>query len=422
MQRTDLAMWKLAVQFMPHLPQAHCDLGDAYAMQGDLDQALACFEQALRLDANYAEAHRRRALTWLLGGDFERGWSEYEWRLECRQFADLKRSFPQPLWDGSALDGRTILLHAEQGLGDMLQFVRYAPLVKQRGGRVIVECHAPLLQLVASCPGIDALAPWGSALPPFNVYAPLLSLPRILGTTRATIPADIPYLFADPELVEWWGGEVVEGRQGDKETRRQGDKETGRQGDRETDVVNLTTTPAHHSPLTTHHSPLTTHHSPLTTHHSPLLKIGITWQGNPTHRLDVHRSIPLRQFAPLAQIPGVHLFSLQKGVGTEQLAEVQGLFHVTDLGSRLGTFMDTAAVMKNLNLVISADTAVVHCAGTLGVPVWVALGTVPEWRWLLERADSLWYPTMRLFRQQQLGDWGEVFARMARELQRMVAR
>ena len=246
-----------------------------------------------------------------------------------------------------------------------MQFIRYARLVKQRGGTVIFECPRRLARLLKSCPGIDVLVESGAPLPPFDVHAPLLSLPRLLGTTLATIPADVPYLFADAALVESWK-RVLGSNQ--------------------------------------------------------IFKVGIAWQCDPRYNIAAHRSPPLRQFAPLARLPGVQLYSLQKGAGTEQLRDVAGQFAVTDFGERLdeesGPFMDTAALMRNLDLVIVVDTSLAHLAGALGVPVWVALPFAPCWRWLLGREDSPWYPTMRLFRQTQPGDWDGVFVRMAQELER----
>jgi hypothetical protein len=291
---------------------------------------------------------------WLLTGDFERGWAEYQWRWKAEQCQ--WRDFSQPLWDGRPLEGRTILLHAEQGLGDTIQFVRYAALVKQRGGGVVVECPTPLLSLLASCERIDRLMGRGDELPAFDLQAPLLSLPGIFHTSLDTIPADGPYLFADPGLVGRWRQELG-----------------GIAG----------------------------------------FKIGIAWQGNPKNPDDRNRSIPLSDFEPLAGCSAVRLLSLQKEAGTEQLQKVAGRFPVIDLGSRLdeaaGAFMDTAAVMMNLDLVVTSDTAIAHLAGALGVPVWVAISFVPDWRWLLDRSDSPWYPTMRLFRQTRLGDWAGVF-------------
>jgi hypothetical protein len=337
----------------------HNNLGVALQKQGALGEAVASYRRALELRPDYAEAHNNLAFVWLLTGDFEQGWSEYEWRWKANLLSPP--SFTQPLWDGTPLAGRTILLYAEQGLGDTLQFIRYAPLVERRGGRVIMACPRPLLQLLASCPGIDRLVALDAVSSDFELYALLMSLPRILGTSLESIPADVPYLEADPELTVHWQSELAT--------------------------------------------------------FSREFRIGIAWQGNPDHRGDRHRSFRLAQFAPVARLEGVRLFSLQKGPGAEQIREVGDRFPVTDLGSRLdettGAFMDTAAVMKNLDLVISADTAIAHLAGALGVPIWVALSSAPDWRWLLGREDSPWYPTMRLFRQASPGDWDGVFARIA---------
>ena len=319
---------------------------------------------------------------WLTRGDFERGWPSYEWRWN--QPDSIGRSFTQPFWDGSPLGGRTILLHAELGLGDTIQFIRYVPLVKERGGSVIVECQSALMKLIASAAGIDQLVARGLPLPPFKVQAPLLSLPRIFKTTLDAIPAEVPYLHPDAALVDYWRREL-----------RTSDK-----------------TPADLGPS---------------------FKIGIAWQGNPKYGHDQQRSIAFTHFARLAGVNGIQLISLQKGFGSEQLqcshhasrddgesAKPSTTAKVIDLGRRLdetsGAFMDTAAVMVNLDLVITSDTAVAHLAGALGVRVWVALPFIPDWRWLLERQDSPWYPTMRLFRQRRLGDWADVFHRIALEL------
>jgi hypothetical protein len=248
------------------------------------------------------------------------------------------------------------LLHAEGGLGDTIQFIRFASVVKQYGGTVVVECQKPLLRLLEGCSGIDQLVGRGDDIPAFDTRAPLMSLPAILKTSLDTIPTRIPYLLLKPAILQHWQERLTE-----------------LEG----------------------------------------FKIGINWQGKPSFRDDRFRSMPLRCFAPLAQIPGIRLISLQKGLGTEQLAEVRDLFPVTDLAAELdqqsGPFVDTAAVMKNLDLVITSDTATAHLAGALGVPVWVALSFAAEWRWLLDRSDSPWYPTMRLFRQRELGNWQSVF-------------
>ena len=268
-------------------------------------------------------------------------------------------------WDGSPLAGRTILLHAEGGWGDGMMFIRYAPLVKRCGGRVIVQCGKPLFQLLSTCAGIDEMVMEGNSLPHYDFQVALASLPSIFRTTLETVPADVPYLHPDKEMTRWWGGELRKACQ----------------------------------------------------HEPRELKIGIAWQGNPRHEKDFQRSISLQSFAPLARVTGVRLFSLQKGPGAAQLADVS--WPLIDLGSRFETWMDTAAAMANLDLVIAVDTAPAHCAGALGLPVWMLLAPVPEWRWLLEREDSPWYPTMRLFRQKRLGDWTEVFERATEEVRKL---
>jgi Glycosyltransferase family 9 (heptosyltransferase) len=265
------------------------------------------------------------------------------------------------MWDGSNLEDRAILLYAEQGLGDTLQFLRYAPFVKKRGGKVIVECQPHMLRLLERSPGVDQWVSHGGPLPEFHMRAPLPSLPGIFHTELATIPRQVPYVFADPNLVSHWRAEL-EGQGG--------------------------------------------------------YKVGIAWQGNPAYRDDRQRSISLTHFAKLAEIQGIRLISLQKGHGTDQLRTID--FEVLNLCDRLdessGAFMDTAAVMKNLDLVITSDTAIPHLAGALGVPVWTLLNMVPDWRWLQERRDSPWYPSMRLFRQSRYGDWQSVFEQVAAKL------
>ena len=349
-----LACFRRALELSPDYAEAHGNLGVAMKELGRLDEALACCRRAVELKPDLAEAHVNLAFVCLLAGDWQHGWPQYEWRWQTKGFTP--RRFPQPLWDGESLAGKTILLHAEQGLGDTIQFIRYAPIVKRHGGTVILECQKPLVGLLESCPGIDQLIGQGSDLPAFDVHAPLLSLPGILKTSLETVPARIPYLHPQAEIFQRWQKRLIE---------------------------------------------------------LDGFKIGIGWQGNPTYPGDRWRSMALRCFAPLAQIPGVRLMSLQKGAGAEQLAEVRNLFSVMDLAAELdqesGPFMDTAAVMKNLDLVITSDTTAAHLGGALGAAVWVALPFAPDWRWLLDRSDSPWYPTMRLFRQRERGNWQGVF-------------
>jgi tetratricopeptide (TPR) repeat protein len=375
-----------AMRLKPHYAEACTNLGNVHWEQGRFDEALACYEQAISWRPNMAEPHFNRARLWLLKADFSNGWPEYEWRWRSNGFP--KHSFRQPRWDGSNLEGRTILLYGEQGLGDTLQFIRFIPFVKQRGGRVVLLCQAPLLRLLAGFPGLDHLSCQPSELPAFAAQAPLLSLPGIMQTR----PATVPYLHADAGLVEHWRLEMSEVRCP------------------VSDVKRLSSDVGHRTSAT-----------------GRAFKVGIAWQGNPGFIGDRRRSIALRHFARLAQIDNVQLISLQKGPGADQLADNQQLttdnFNILDLGSRLddksGAFMDTAGLMVSLDLVVSSDTAVPHLAGALGVPVWVALPRVPDWRWLLEREDSHWYPTMRLFRQKQIGEWDDVFERIARELRKV---
>ena len=362
-----IGRFRRAIELKPDYAEAYSNLGITLTELGRLDEALASYNEAVRLKENYPDAYMNRALAFLVRGDFERGWREYESRWQCKDFNP--RNFKQPQWNGGPLEGRRILLHAEQGFGDTFQFVRYARLVKEeRGGRVIVWCPKPLVPLVSQCPYVDQVTVEGAKLPEFEVHLPLLSLPKVFGTSLETIPSQVPYLFAKPQLVEHWRDELS--------------------------YINA-------------------------------FKIGINWQGNPRYRGDRHRSVPLEKFASLAKVPGVRLVSLQRGLGSEQIDQVSSRLSVTALGAHrdeaAGAFMDTAAILMNLDLVVSSDTSLVHLAGGLGVPVWVALPWAADWRWLLEREDSPWYPTMRLFRQREPGDWDELFQRISGQVQQKTA-
>jgi tetratricopeptide (TPR) repeat protein len=355
-----------AVRLNPHYADAHDQLGSVLRVQERLDEAAACYEEALRLDPDSAGAHFNLAVLQLMRGDFARGWPGFEWRLRSPAWA--LPPLPGPYWDGSLLGGKTILLFADQGAGDVLQFIRYAPLVKERGGHIVVACDAALMPLLQCGSGIDQCVNRSGPLPAFDVHAALLSLPAILGTTLATIPAQVPYLKADPTLVARWKERLA---------------------------------------------------------HPSAFNVGICWQGNPDHRNDRRRSVPLSAFAPLAGVPGVRLVNLQYGPGRDQLAEMKEQFQVTNWLEQTdpgdSPWVESAALVKALDLIVTVDTAVAHLAGALGMPVWVALPSVVCWRWLLEREDSPWYPTMRLFRQQQPGDWSGVFERIAEALSGMAS-
>lgn len=351
-----IARYRRALELKPDYHAAHDHLGLVLQAQGKLEEAIHEYGRALAMAPGYAVAHTNRALARLQHGDFANGWNEYEWRFACPEHP--VPNHVQPWWDGSPLQGRTILVWTEQGLGDCFQFIRFAPLLARAGGRVVVHCASSLARVLATCPGVSQVVRHDEDLPPFDCHVPLMSLPGLFGTMLGTIPAHVPYLFPPPERVAAWGREM-----------------SARRG----------------------------------------LKVGIAWQGNPDHKKDRIRSFRLDQFEPLSRIAGVSLFSLQKGRGAEQLAGRDSL-HIVDLGSRLEDLSDAAAVLANLDLVIVPDTALAHLAGALGRPVWVALSSSGEWRWLTAREDSPWYPTLRLFRQHRWGDWDEVFGRIAGQL------
>jgi tetratricopeptide (TPR) repeat protein len=350
-----------ALRIRPGYAAAHSNLGIALAEQGETDLALLNYDEAVRLSPEYPEGHMNRALSLLQRERFVAGWEEYEWRWKCK---DVRMpSFDQPLWDGSPLEGRTIVLHAEQGLGDTLQFIRYAKCVANSGGRVVAMVQKPLLGILARTPGIEQLVVKEKEAPHCDVHLPLMSLPRLFPEVHGSRAHADPYIFTDPALIEHWRREL----------------------------------------------------SPIRE-----LKIGVNWQGNPRYRGDRHRSIPLVHLAPLAHIQGIRLLSIQKNYGIDQLADLQRTVPITDLGSRLdeqtAPFMETAAVLLNLDLLITSDTAVAHLAGALGIPVWLAISRAADWRWLRQREDSPWYPSMRIFRQRKLGNWGDVFERIAESL------
>jgi Flp pilus assembly protein TadD len=344
-----------ALRLKPDFAQAYSGLGSTLRGQGMYSEALACIEQALTLNPGLADAHAERATLWLLAGDFERGWLEYEWRWMAKGFTG--RRIEGPLWDGSPAAGQRILLHAEQGLGDTLQFIRYAPLVKSLGATVLVECQPRLAPLVRHMPDIDEVIGAGDPLPYFDAHLSLLSLPRVFQTTHDSIPRVVPYLRVPEECARSWRG------------RLSGD---GRR------------------------------------------RVGLVWAGNPEYKDDRRRSVDLSELAPLAKVPGVRFFSLQRGSPAGQ--PPPGL-KIEDLESASGEITDTAAAMLSLDLVITVDTMVAHLAGALGVPVWTLLAHRADWRWLLDRDDSPWYPTMRLFRQPVTGQWLPVITRVAEALE-----
>jgi predicted O-linked N-acetylglucosamine transferase (SPINDLY family)/ADP-heptose:LPS heptosyltransferase len=343
------ALHRRAIELKPDFADAHYNLGVALHDQGRFDEALACYEKAIRLNPDSVDAHWNRAFVLLLKGDFAQGWREHEWRWKRKQ--QPPRSFPQPLWRGEDIAKRTILLHDEQGMGDTLQFMRYAPLVAARGARVLLQVQRPLLRLAAASldVGIEVFAE-GDLIPPFEMHSPLLSLPLACGTMLETIPGPIPYIEVDPAAAARWRNRIG---------------------------------PA------------------------AGLKVGLVWAGNPQHKNDRNRSIALERLAPLFDAPGVRWFSLQVGERAADLARAPA-GKIANLADRLTDFGETAAAVAGLDLVIAVDTATAHLAGALGKPVWILLPFVPDWRWLVGRDDSPWYPTARLFRQPVRGDWESV--------------
>lgn len=359
-----IASYRQALALEPNDAGAHCKLGVAYYDLGQYDQALEAFDQALQIQPHYPEVRRNRALVWLVRGEYDRAWREFEWRLECEGFN--KRVFPQLAWDGSPLAGRTLLVHPEQGLGDTLQFVRYVPLVEEAGGRVLLEVQPALVPLLRASGFERWLVPGGTS-PRFDVHAPLMTLAGYLPDRSGRPVWRGEYLTADPTLVDRWRQRLAG---------------------------------------------------------VSCFKVGIVWAGNPDHPHDRFRSIALAEFGPLAAIDGVRLVSLQKGAGLMQLPPLAEQLNILDLGDELdqtsGAFLDSAAVMKNLDLVITVDTSLAHLAGGLGVPVWVPLQLSPDWRWLTRGERTPWYPSMRLFRQRAFDVWPPVIAEMVTELRSLV--
>jgi Flp pilus assembly protein TadD len=344
------ASLRTALRVQPDYVNAHNNLGNVLSDLGRVAEAETCYRTALALDATHAEAHYNLGAALLLGGRLAEGWEGYEWRWRRRGFT--QRAFQQPRWAGEALGDRVLLVHAEQGYGDTIQFCRYLPRLGQ-GVRVFLEAPKPLLRLLQGIGGIERLVQAGQPLPAFDVHCALPSLPCVLGTTLDSIPAEVPYLKADRAVTEAWR-ERLAGSGG--------------------------------------------------------LKVGLVWAGNSMHPLDARRSIKPEKLDVLASVPGVTFVSLQYG------ARARPGLKLLDWTDELPDFAATAALVMALDLVISVDTSVVHLAGALGKPVWLLNRLDTCWRWLLDRADSPWYPTLRQFRQRRPGDWDGVLGEVAEAL------
>jgi Tfp pilus assembly protein PilF len=358
------ACFERAVRLDPSRAERHFSLGSVLRDRGYVDSAIASYDRAVELEPDFSIAIVNRGTAQLSAGRFAPGWADYEHRIGSVHSSTLK--LPEPLWQGEPLASGRLLVHCEQGLGDTLQFVRYLPRVRQLAPNATLAADACLLPLLAAS-GFGPLVAKEGPLPSCDAQIPLMSLPRIFGTRLDNVPAPVPYLAVEAPRIDRW------------HTRLQ---------------------------------------------QLPGFRIGIAWQGRPSYPGDRQRSIALEHFAALARVDGVRLFSLQKGPGSEQIAAFDSCTPLVDLGPSIdhsdGAFLDTAAVMQSLDLVITSDTAVAHLAGALARPVWVALSAAPDWRWMFDREDSPWYPTMRLFRQQELGRWDQVFQRMADALRQLV--
>ena len=349
-----------AIALRPDRAEAFSSRGSALLELGRRDAARASFDRAIALDPGHARAHANKAQLDLLEGRFREGWASYEWRWKAID-GRVKPAFATPPWLGQeSLAGSTLLIHPEQGLGDFVQFCRYAPMARALGAGVVLQVPPPLVSLVATLPGGYNVIPQGQPLPRFDFHCPVMSLPRAFDTTLATIPAQVPYLFASAAKVAAW-------------RTRLGPRRRPR--------------------------------------------VGIAWSGSAIHKNDRNRSIALAAFAPLLELP-LEFHALQKEIRAQDTAFLAQAPRVRLHADALHDFSDTAALIAAMDLVISVDTSVAHVAGAMGRPVWILLPFVPDFRWMLDRADSPWYPTARLFRQASPGDWGRVIKGVAARLAR----
>jgi Flp pilus assembly protein TadD len=348
-----------AVRLKPDWADAQCNLATAHLSLGEMDSAEKLLDSALALAPEHPQIHYNHGILLLLKGDFPRGLPEYEWRWKCSEVHIPTRFNSQP-WRGEPLDGKTILLHAEQGLGDTVQFARYTPLVHRRGGKVVLCVQPEAISLLKTIAGVEHIASHPHQLPRCDTHCYLMDLPQALGTTVETVPSQVPYLHPEAALVNSWRERV------------------GNQ---------------------------------------PGVKVGLTWAGRPTHANDANRSIDIINFVPLAGVPGVTFYSLQIGPGSEHTARTD----LIDFTPQIKDLADSAALISNLDLIITIDSAVAHLAGAIAKPVWIMLPFAPDWRWMLNQHDSPWYPTAKLFRQVAPGDWNSVITDIRVDLEKFAA-
>ena len=349
--------------------QAYYNMGNCLRNQNRCEESIAIYKKAIQINPDYAEAHWNLSHSLLLTGNFSQGWDEYAWRRKPElKIITYPHKYEQPYWNGSSFKGKRLLVHYEQGFGDNLLFIRYLPMVKQRGGTVILEAREPLFKLFKQIDGVDEFVracPEGNAPDiEFDLHTSPLDMPGIFGTTLETIPCKIPYLHAEPAPTAYWRTRV--------------DPE--------------------------------------------YFKVGLVWAGSDLYGNNQNRSCRLEHFAPLAKIEGVKLYGLQKGNAAKQVEELSSDMEVIGLGEEFEDFTNTAGAIENMDLVISVDTSVLHLAGAMGKNVWALIAFEPEWRWMLDRQESPWYPTMRLFRQKKRQDWDELFGRVGEQLEILVGK
>ena len=352
------ARFRAALVINPNHAPTHYNLGVALEELGRSDDALAAYTKALAINPDQPDYHWNAALMHLLKGDYAVGWQEYEWRL--RRARKLVREVGGTRWDGSDPSSKTILIQTEQGFGDTFQFIRYVQLVKQRGARVIVECQPKTERLLSGAAGVDEIVSRDQAVPEFDRHIELLSLPHVFSTTLESIPAPPSYMSALPELIDAW------------RTR-----------------VNTASG----------------------------LKVGLVWRGNPLNTINPKKSVPIDKVAGLCALEGVAWFSIQLDADEGELASIRAHALIDHCGPQLTDWAETAALISELDLVITVDTGVAHLAGALGKPVWILLSHIPDWRWMMERQDSPWYPSARLYRQSAPSDWAGVLDHVRRDLE-----
>ena len=357
-------LFREAVELTPTDAESWHNLGQTLNDLNRLDESIAAYDRALQAAPDYHLARYGRAISLLGAGRLPEGFRDYQ----CRWWTRRRRAFHQPLWAGQPAPGQTLFIHAEQGFGDAIHMARFLPQARDRVGRVVLECRSELKTLFLHSAIADSVIAYGEPIPAFDFFVPMLNLPHALGVTLETIPNRTPYLEAPAadSLPPALAGEPSAG---------------GR----------------------------------------PRMRVGLVWAGNPGHHQDAARSIPLEKLAPVLQVPGVVFYSLQAPMPARDRQFFLSCSNLVDLRGRMRDFLATASIIKDLDLVITVDTAVAHLAGALDKPVWVFIKYAPDWRWMLDRADTPWYPTMRLFRQAHRDQWDPVILQIAEALRRRMA-